>query len=81
MCRWMSMKGFIIYFAYSLKMKHDGCKFQQWKKRKKHFKIVVYPIYVAYITYNLKSFCDVKTFVFVVSCHVHKQKFNKNNNV
>lgn len=49
------------------------------KKGKKHFKIVVYPIYVAYNTYNLKSFCDVKTSVVVVSCHVHKQKLNKKN--
>ncbi len=31
----MSMKGFIIYFTYSLKMKHDRCKCQQWKNRKK----------------------------------------------
>jgi len=41
---------------------------------KKDFKIVIYPICIAYITYNLKSFCDVKTFIFVISCHVHKQK-------
>lgn len=47
------------------------------KRGKKHFKIVVSSIYVAYITYNLKLFCDVKTFVFVVSCHADKQKLNK----
>jgi hypothetical protein len=47
------------------------------KRRKKKIKLVVYPIYVAHITYNLKSFCDIKAFIFVVSCHIHKQKLNK----
>jgi hypothetical protein len=29
------MKVFIIYFTYSLKMEHDGCKCEQWKKKEK----------------------------------------------
>lgn len=29
---------------------------------------------MVYVTYNLKSFCDAKTFVFLLPCHVHKIK-------
>jgi hypothetical protein len=37
----------------------------------------VYTMHTSYITYNFESFCDVKTFLILVPCHINKQKLNE----